>query len=146
MKRIIVFGIGLIFISLLSPIVICEFQHHELQGKFGDSEISLAWYNANNLKGYISGGKFEYAEHIWKFSSDFKTLEISTSAGRASQSYTVNKAGSGIYEGVMSSAFGMGMEINIKVSSDKITGNIGLDPIDIKINPPLERGEIPGIW
>ncbi|HIH37021.1 MAG TPA: hypothetical protein HA232_03845 [Methanocellales archaeon] len=147
MNRIVMmFGVGLIFAALSLSLVVAQFQHHELQGKFGDSAISLAWYDPNHLRGYISGGKVGYADCSWEFSADFRTLTINTSAGRASQSYTISKASSGVYKGVMPSAFGMGVDVSINIYADRITGNVGLDAIDVKVVPPLGSGEVRGIW
>jgi hypothetical protein len=122
-----------------------EFQQHEVEGKFGDSSIKLIWSSPYNLKGSLSSAKVKEAEHSWKFSEDFNSIEITTIFAGIRSSYTLELGEGNLYRGVAPSAFGMGQEIELHLYPDKMTGTISLDKIELKINPLLKEKEIPNL-
>jgi hypothetical protein len=128
----------------LCSIAIAKFQHHEVGGKLGTSEVRLAWYTPNQLKGYISGGAYRHADYSWAFLEDFNKLKIVTKAATGTTSYTLTRK-ENIYQGTAPSAFGMGVDVELRFYSDSVKGVVGVDEIDMKIDPPLTKGEIPGL-
>lgn len=119
-----------------------DFRRHELDGKFGASTIELTWSEPLRLRGSMSGGGIRHADCSWVFSEDSNSIKVTTTIAGISSSYLIKLEGK-VYHGLAPSGFGVGQDVKLSISPDKITGRVGLDKIDIGIDPPLKKGEIP---
>jgi len=127
-----------------SGLAISDFQRHELEGKFGASVLKLSWSEPRRLEGAVEGGGIRHADCSWTFSEDFNSIKVTTKVAGISSSYLLKREGNA-YRGVSPSAFGMGQPVKVCIYPDKITGRVGLDKLDITIEPSLESGEIPNL-
>jgi hypothetical protein len=121
-----------------------EFQQHELEGIIGESTVKLKWSEPHHLEGSLSGGTIKHADYSWTFSKDFSSIKVTTTIGRISSSYILKREDN-IFRGVAPSAFGMGQDVEIHLYPNKVIGKVALDKVDIEIDPPLKKGEIPQV-